>query len=64
MNHSCKTDLQELPEVRPRVCPIDASMKGLEYLKLSIILTMHIHPEHETSGVVIPSEVILEDLIL
>ena len=53
-NHSCKTDLQELLEVRPRVCAIDASMKGLEYLKLSIILCIHILPEHETSGVANP----------
>ena len=53
-NHSCKTDLQELHEVRPRVCVIDASMKGLEYVKLSIILCMIILPEHETSGVANP----------
>ena len=53
-NHSFKTDLQELHEVRPRVCAIDASMKGLEYVKLSIILCMIILPEHETSGVANP----------
>ena len=53
-NHSCKTDLQELHEVRPRVCAIDASMKGLQCVKLSIILCMIILSEHETSGVANP----------
>ena len=53
-NYSCMTDRQELLEDRPIACAVDASMKGLEYLKLSIMLRMHIHPEHETSGVANP----------
>jgi hypothetical protein len=64
MNHSCKTDLQKLLEDRPMACAVEASLKELGYLKTGIILCIHILPEHETSGLVIPSPDLRSEVLI